>query len=128
MYRHTQKILEGLDRLPDPLTQKADAEVRVGANATLHMSQDGTVWLKLYRTIVARSDREGLWAAHGGHRTATTMVWLLSALQAFQGRGGYFQQEPVTGHRLGGGFMVGKYQLETEGLQLVRKRNAYEQA
>ena len=123
MYRHTQKILAAWDRLPDPLTQKADAVVRVAANATLHMSQDGTVWLKLYDTVVAEADSEGLWAAHGGHRTATTMVWLLSALQAFQGRGGYFQQEPVTGHRLKGAFEVGGVELESEGLTLVRRPN-----
>lgn len=90
--RHFSKISDAIRKLPEQ--GKGDVTVRIGPSAQLIRFADGTLSLKLYQTVVARyhgvdsTFTDGvapgtLQAAHGGHRTATTMVWALSALEAF---------------------------------------------
>ena len=90
--RHYQKIRDAIRKLPTGA--KADVSRRLSPSAQLIRYADGTLSLKLYNTVVARyhgtdsTFTDGvapgtLQAAHGGHRTATTMTWALSALAAF---------------------------------------------
>ena len=80
--RHTVKILAAIFELPQPLTHKADVSRRVSPTVEIKQFSDGTFVLSLHGTDVVSRSKGLTTIDHGGFRTATSMVWILSALEA----------------------------------------------
>jgi hypothetical protein len=81
-HTHTSKLLEGLFRLPPVLTHKADRSTAIAPNVTMTQAWDGMLTVTLYDTVILQRVKSTTYVAHGGHQTATTMRWILSALEA----------------------------------------------
>jgi len=102
--RHTDKIRTAIHNLPPVLTHKADVSIKVAPNSTITQDRDGGFSLKLYDTVIVRRSRATTYVDTGGHETATTMVWILSALEALG--------LPNMGTRAGGVFEVNDIQVD----------------
>ena len=96
--RHTVKILAAMGKLPQPLTHKADATVRVSPTVEITQFSDGTFVLSLHETDVVSRSKGLTTVDHGGFKTGTSMVWILSALEALG--------VDATGSRAKGSFSV----------------------
>ena len=80
--RHTVKILAAIGKLPQPNTHKADATVRVSPTVEITQFSDGTFVLSLHGTDVVSRTMGRTTIDNGGFRTRTSMVWILSTLEA----------------------------------------------
>jgi hypothetical protein len=108
-HTHTSKLLEGLFRLPPVLTHKADRSTAIAPNVTMTQAWDGMLTVTLYDTVILQRVKSTTYVAHGGHQTATTMRWILSALEALS--------LPCEGTRKGKTFVVNG--VEVDGLTQV---------
>lgn len=107
--QHTDKILKAIYSFPYPNTHKADVSAKLGKDATLTQFSDGSIMLKLYDTVVFRRSMSTSYVDHGGYKTATTMRWVLSMLDALK--------LPAVGSTANGRFVVNG--VDVDGLTQV---------
>ena len=80
--RHTVKILAAIFELPQPNTHKADVSRRVSPSVEITQYSDGTFILSLHGTDIVTRSQGRTTVNNGGFRTRTSMVWILSTLEA----------------------------------------------